>query len=68
MSIHVCKCIHNGRDEYHLRYPGMTEEEAQHLADRINSGELLPKQKAVSLTDAIKLARGGDAPIPFKRW
>ena len=42
MSIHVCKCTHNGREEYHLRYPGMTE--------------------------AVKLARGGDAPIPFKRW
>jgi len=40
MSIHVCKCTHNGRDEYHLRYPGMTEEEAQNIADMINGGAL----------------------------
>lgn len=41
MSIHVCKCEHNGRTEYHLRYPGMTQDEAQALADRINGGELV---------------------------
>lgn len=41
MSIHVCKGEHNGRTEYHLRYPGMTQEEAQALADRINGGELV---------------------------
>jgi len=40
MSIHVCRCEHNNRTEYHLRYPGMTQEEAQALADRINGGEL----------------------------
>lgn len=38
MSIHVCKCEHNGRTEYHLRYPGMTKDEAQALADHINGG------------------------------
>ena len=36
MSIHVCKCIHNGKEEYHLRYPGMTEKEALELASTIN--------------------------------
>lgn len=41
MSIHVCKCEHNGRTEYHLRYPGMTHGEAQALADSINGGELV---------------------------
>ena len=41
MSIHVCKCEHNGRTDYHLRYPGMTQDEAQALADRINGGELV---------------------------
>jgi len=41
MSIHVCKCEHKGRAEYHLRYPGMTQDEAQALADRINGGELV---------------------------
>jgi hypothetical protein len=41
MSIHVCKCEHSGRTEYHLRYPGMTQDEAQALADRINGGELV---------------------------
>ena len=40
MSIHVCKCVHNGREEFHLRYPGMTEGEARDLADRINAGAL----------------------------
>jgi hypothetical protein len=40
MSIHVCKCEHNNRTEYHLRYPGMTQDEAQALADRINGGDL----------------------------
>jgi len=40
MSIHICKCTHNGREEYHLRYPGMTEAAAQELADRINGGWL----------------------------
>jgi len=68
MSIHVCKCTHNEREEYHLRYPGWTREDAQDLADRINGGGLQPKQKAGGLAEAVKLARGGDAPIPFKRW
>ena len=40
MSIHVCKCVHVGREEWHLRYPGMTEAEAGELADRINGGDL----------------------------
>ena len=40
MSIHVCKCTHNGREEYHLRYPGMTEKEAIELASAINRANL----------------------------
>lgn len=40
MSIHVCKCIHNGREEYHLRYPGMSERAAQELADTINGSRI----------------------------
>lgn len=40
MSIHVCECEHNGRTEYHLRYPGMSEQSAQNIADKINSGAL----------------------------
>jgi hypothetical protein len=40
MSIHVCKCDYNGSLEYHLRYPGMPEEAAQELADKINAGAL----------------------------
>ena len=69
MSIHVCKCTHNEREEYHLRYPGMTEEAAQELADRINGGGLRPPEKPKGgLAEAVKMARGGDAPIPFKRW
>lgn len=40
MSIHVCKCEYNGREEFHLRYPGMSLSEAQHIADLINAGAL----------------------------
>jgi len=40
MSIHVRACVHNGVTEYHLRYPGMTQKEAQALADKINAGAL----------------------------
>lgn len=40
MSIHVCRCEHNGVQEFHLRYPGMPEDRAQHLADKINAGWL----------------------------
>jgi hypothetical protein len=39
MSIHVCKCTHNGKEEYHLRYPGMTEKEALELASAINGAD-----------------------------
>jgi len=46
MSIHVVKSEYNGHVEYHLRYPGMTKEVAQRLADRINGG-------ALELADAI---------------
>ncbi len=45
MSVHVC--FSDG--EYHLRYPGMSQEEAQELADRINAGGLLdPNQQPPS--------------------
>jgi len=40
MSLHVVKSEYNGHQEYHLRYPGMTKEAAQRLADRINGGAL----------------------------
>lgn len=40
MSIHVCRCQNNGKEEFHLRYPGMTEGEAQDIADMINGGAL----------------------------
>lgn len=40
MSIHVCKCEHNGKEEFHLRYPGLPEENAQNIADKINGGAL----------------------------
>ena len=40
MSIHVCKCVHRGEVEYHLRYPSLTAERAQAIADLINDGRL----------------------------
>jgi len=55
MSIHVCKCQHNTHIEYHLRYPGMKNDEAQFLADKINSGGYgEPKREWVGLTDKEK--------------
>ena len=44
MSIHVCSCMHHGVGEWHLRYPGMSQEAAQGIADKINSGMLDGKQ------------------------
>ncbi len=41
MSIHVVKSEYNGHVEYHLRYPGMTKERAQALADQINADHRL---------------------------
>lgn len=45
MSINVCKCERNGKVEYHLRYPGWTEAEAQHVASALNSGILSEYEK-----------------------
>ncbi len=64
MSIHVCKCTYNGQEEWHLRYPGLTEEQANELASRINAGHLDMSKKTIGLSDAIKIARGGEAPPP----
>lgn len=54
MSIHVCKCIHNGREEHHLRYPGMTEAAAQELADQINSGALTEVARLRAEVEALR--------------
>lgn len=56
MSIHVCQCEHNGKLEYHLRYPGMTEGEAQNIANQINGGCL--RSDKVSLTVLRDLVSG----------
>ncbi len=40
MSIHVCRCEHNGIEEFHIRYPGLSEYHAREIADKINSGAL----------------------------
>ena len=63
MSIHVCKCEHNGRTEYHLRYPGITQDEAQALADRINGGELVGADHPVR-KDAARYRFLRDNPWP----
>ena len=55
MSIHVCKCTRNGVDEHHLRYPGMSQEWAQRIADKINYGWLDgsdPPQKRIAALEA----------------
>jgi hypothetical protein len=57
MSIHVCECKHNGITEFHLRYPGMSLDAAQELADKINGGKLeggaLPDAAVVKLEEII---------------
>ena len=55
MSIHVCNCDHNGKSEFHLRYPGMTRGVAQELAGKINSGALAaPQEVNQQLLEALK--------------
>ena len=58
MSVHVCKCTHNGRDEWHLRYPGMSEEAAQRLADKINAGTPLQGAGCLLCAEGNDLPRG----------
>ena len=51
MSVHVCKC----KKEYHIRYPGMTEEAAQDIADKINAGALNSYEQSMMLCNKIEL-------------
>ena len=53
MSIHVCKC----GNEWHLRYPGLSEKEAQSIADRINAGAFYDVAKVEELTKLLAEAR-----------
>lgn len=57
MSIHVCKCVHNGRVEYHLRYPGISNKKAQDLADDINGGAISLAKESSSMIDEIQTLR-----------
>ena len=79
MSIHVCKCTRNGREEYHLRYPGMTEAAAHELADRINGGWLRPPEKpkgmkGLTMDNTCTVLPDGSAfataswPLPKDHW
>lgn len=63
MSVHVRKC----GDEWHIRYPGWTKEEAQWVADRINTGALttppaqpdtvrVPREPTIAMQDAFREA------------
>lgn len=42
--------------------------EVQALSDGINGGGLQPKPKSGGLSEAVKTARGGDAPVRFKGY
>jgi hypothetical protein len=53
MSIHVTECVHGHLKEFHLRYPGMTYEEAQKLANDINSGKLQKYERAMELLKQV---------------
>ncbi len=53
MSFHVRSC--NG--EHHLRYPGLTAEEAQHIANMINEGVLSLYPELVARKEAAAKAR-----------
>lgn len=62
MSVHVCKCQHKGKEEYHLRYPGMGEEAAQVMADGINAGRLKTdginwRDELIELAEAVRVFR-----------
>ena len=65
MSIHVCSCMHHGVGEWHLRYPGMSQEAAQGIADKINSGMLDGKQadRIAALESELAQARNETAML-----
>jgi hypothetical protein len=40
-TIEALKCTHEGVEEWHLRYPGLSESAARYMADQINAGALM---------------------------
>ena len=54
MSILVREIEYNGRKEHMLYYPGMTKQEAQHLADQINGG-MLAKRDPLSVDEIANM-------------
>lgn len=40
-TIEALKCTHGGVEEWHLRYPGLSESAARYLAEQINAGALM---------------------------
>lgn len=63
MSVHVCKCTHNGIDEWHIRYPGMSQEGAQQIADKINAGWLDGRDATAAIEQARREEREACAAI-----
>ncbi len=59
MSFHACAC--NG--EHHLRYPGLTAEEAQRIANMINEGVLSLYPELVARKEAAAQARIIAGPV-----
>jgi hypothetical protein len=72
MSVHVCRCVHNGREEFHIRYPGMTERQALNLADDINGGKFaappVPESEALGLLKQLRAWDMMDASADGPYW
>ena len=62
MSMHVCKCQWNGKDEWHIRYPGLTEKEAQEIANAINGGAVTLYRRQRKLVEDRILNHVTDPP------
>lgn len=61
MSVHVCKCEHKGKVEYHLRYPGMSKSEAQNLANQLNG----PQNPSIDRAEFSKLVESVRKELHF---
>ncbi len=66
MSMHVCKCQRNGKDEWHIRYPGLTEQEAQEIANAINGGAVTLYRRQRKLVEDGLLNHVTDQPHPSR--
>jgi len=62
VSFHFCRCDRGAHREWHLRYPGLTEEEAQQIANMINDGVLELYSELLTRKEAAAKARTLSGP------